>query len=349
LIVLNFIMGAANAQTNPVPGTGLADAFLVGEWFFNIVFSIELFLNMYGHFGHFVTQNENWAWNIFDFIIVVVSWLAALSDGPGISVLRLFRAFRVMRLFKRIESLRMIIEAVLLTLPKVLQAFCVLGILMGVWAIIAVQFFRNTDGNREFGNFTKAMLSMWQILTGDSWASGTYMARYLVFDQKYYAALVFFVSYIFVASIIMSNVVIAILLEGYLQTSRNIKEQKEKALAEARKASGLDVDIELDEVVGDSVETGEPSVSSVQVIRDTIRDSEVQAALSEDEVRRIVGILSENKVAKAVMAESLHTQTGHKRVKSGPVLVKLLLGKAGRHGSVASKRKGKSGSETNWS
>jgi hypothetical protein len=112
---------------------------------------------------------EGSGWNIFDFVIVVISLMSLmLSDLPGISVLRLFRAFRVFRLFKRIPSLRMIIEGVLASLPGVFNAFLVLGILMGIWSIMGVEFYRDKRGlmgDTEvgpacFGNFFKAMFTM---------------------------------------------------------------------------------------------------------------------------------------------------------------------------------------------
>merc|ERR1711871_1686777 len=110
LILLNFVMGASGAQLLPEEGSDLEAAFKVGEWFFAIIFLAELLLNMYGSFFWEFWVGENGSWNVFDFCIVIISLLAVtLENVPGISVLRLFRAFRVMRLFKRIESLRLII------------------------------------------------------------------------------------------------------------------------------------------------------------------------------------------------------------------------------------------------
>jgi voltage-gated sodium channel len=102
-------------------------------------------------------------WNVFDFVIVLVT-LVSMSNAnlPGVSVLRLFRAFRVFRLFRRIESLRIIIEGIMAALPGVGNAFVLLGLLMGIWSIIGVEFFREY-ADEEFGNFLKAMFTMWQV------------------------------------------------------------------------------------------------------------------------------------------------------------------------------------------
>merc|ERR1719421_2140375 len=123
---------------------------------------------MYAHFLLAFWKN---AWNIFDVVIVGISWVSMLGNVPGITVLRLFRAFRAFRLFKRIESVRIIIVGVLRSLPGVSNAFVLLVIIMGIWAIMGVSFYKH-DFPDMFGNFTKAMLTLFQMMTFDSWVSG---------------------------------------------------------------------------------------------------------------------------------------------------------------------------------
>ena len=102
-------------------------------------------------------------WNIFDFVIVLISTISLIyPQMPGIVVLRLFRAFRVFRLFKRIPSLRKIVVGVMVSLPGVGNAFVILGLIMAIWSIIGVEFFRE-DMDEEFGNFAKGMLTMFQV------------------------------------------------------------------------------------------------------------------------------------------------------------------------------------------
>lgn len=139
LILVNFVVSALEAQLRPEEGTGQAHVFKVFEWFFGIIFTMELVVNLYGTwFMPFWKE----AWNVFDFVIVAISLLSlCFEDLPGISVLRLFRAFRVFRLFKRIESLRNIIEASVKSVPGVTNVFVILTIIMAIWAIMGVNFF----------------------------------------------------------------------------------------------------------------------------------------------------------------------------------------------------------------
>jgi len=214
LIFGNFIVSAAQAQVLPEKGDAAHYVFLAFELFFNVAFTIELIVNMYGRF-FFPFWND--AWNWFDFIIVTISLLSmALEDLPGISVLRLFRAFRVFRLFKRIKSLKLIIEGVMASLPDVSYAFIVLGVIMAIWSIMGVNFFGDEEEYQYlYGNFAKAMLTQFQIMTLDSWASQ--IAWPIVRnDGAFYC--IFFISYIFVTAIMMMNVVVAILLDKFVNT-----------------------------------------------------------------------------------------------------------------------------------
>ena len=206
-IVLNFVIAALSRQlgNNPV-----FDAF---ETFFLVIFTVELVLNMYGSWCNLFWQSS---WNMFDFVVVVTSILAAiLPDLPGISVLRLFRAFRVVRLFKRVETLRIIIEGIIASLPGVFNAFAVTTILMGIWGIMGVDFYASYMQD-EFGSFFKAMYTMWKMMTLEGW---TDIADALIYDNNLPFAAIYFISYTFLVGMVMTNVVVAILLERYLAST----------------------------------------------------------------------------------------------------------------------------------
>ena len=75
-----------------------------------------------------------------------------------------------------------------------------------------------------FGNFSKAMLTMLQIMTFDSWCSG--ITRMIVLsDTENLVTPVFFVTYILISGLIMANVVLAILLDKFLEASKLFEEE----------------------------------------------------------------------------------------------------------------------------
>jgi len=176
--------------------------------------------------------------------VVAVSILAVfMPTMPGVSVLRLFRAFRAFRLFKRIEQLKRIVFGALVALPRVSYAFVILIMIMGIWSIMAVEFY-GKESPDLFGNFFLSMLTMFQVMTFDSWSSQ--VARPTIVNKKKgIPAAIFFICYVFVASIIMVNVVIAIFVDQFLNNEpEHQEEQDEKPAFDANTVSRTFTDLE---------------------------------------------------------------------------------------------------------
>ena len=125
---------------------------------FNVVFLVELLMNMYGYGGP-VCEFWRSPWNCFDFFIVTVGCvlMSGIELNEGLSKLKLLRAFRIFRLFKRVKSLNQIIVALLRAIPGVFNAFVVMFIFFCIYAILAVELFRdfgvdgyyNTTGSQD--------------------------------------------------------------------------------------------------------------------------------------------------------------------------------------------------------
>lgn len=213
LIFGNFVVNAAEAQVREGEGPVV---FGVLEMFFTAIFTVELAINFFAHkYGHFINS-----WNIFDSVVVFVSLLSLLLNNlPGIAVLRLMRAFRVFRLFKRLASLRKIMTALSNSVPGCSNAFAIVILVTSIYAILGVQFFRHVgEGEmkgRYFGTFLRAMLTMFQVMTGDSWAEGVSRPIMEWYPDNAQRVLVqmYFVSYILIVGIVLINVVVAVLLE----------------------------------------------------------------------------------------------------------------------------------------
>ena len=90
----------------------------------NWIFVFELLLNLYGSFWRPFLRS---AWNYLDTIVVVVGVTSLLRiDLGALGKIKILRAFRVLRLFKRVESLNKILVALLRSIPGVLNAFLVM-------------------------------------------------------------------------------------------------------------------------------------------------------------------------------------------------------------------------------
>eukprot|EP00961_Rhodomonas_salina_P264482 3574578-Rhodomonas_salina.1 len=241
VIMATFLCSVANAQLNPVDGSSVAFLLEILDTVFTCIFVVELMINMLSGWFRKFWVGEGWAWNIFDLVVVAVSviTLALKSDGRFAS-LRLIRAFRVVRLFRRFESLRKIVNALTASVIPVTNAVIVLGVVSSIYAIVGVQLFGMDDEN-NFGTFTQAVYTMFQVpsstslgthththialtlcprpaqvLTGDSWSSGIARPLFGPDGKPKVQVAVFFVSYIVIAGIFVLNVVVAILLDEFI-------------------------------------------------------------------------------------------------------------------------------------
>merc|ERR1719440_1796712 len=70
-----------------------------------------------------------------------------------------------------------------------------------------------TYGEEYYGNFFRALYTLFQVLTGESWSEA--VARPVIFTQGSfpYVAGVFYVTYILICGIVLVNVAVAVLLE----------------------------------------------------------------------------------------------------------------------------------------
>ena len=161
------------------PGTFQDEVFVLLDDFFTLIFFVELIWNLAANwFWPFFMDG----WSVFDLLVVTVSMVAYLGpDGSGgpIKTLRLMRAFRVMRLFGRLQSLRQIISSLTASLIPMCNAFLIMLLVTSIYAILGVNFFAEAAPSM-FGNFSRALFTLFQVCTGDGWASGmlrTYRAR----------------------------------------------------------------------------------------------------------------------------------------------------------------------------
>jgi len=262
LIFANFICQVVQRQVDPAY-THSDDQSNKTLWqaidtIFNVLFLIELLVNVYGSWmWPFLSQG----WNLFDCFVVSVGIIDLLSlmfrftYPPQLKTLRLFRAFRVFRLFGRIESLKKILDTVWKAIPGVINAFILLLIVMSIYSVLAVDAFGGLYqdacasseasghapsipafsardecyGSEYYGNFTAALYTLFQILTGESWSeagvrpilhyfqtknTGIRNAKDNRGDLSTFGVSVFFVSFILINSFVILNVVVAVLLDG---------------------------------------------------------------------------------------------------------------------------------------
>lgn len=256
LIGANFLTNIVEKEVDP-KGVDYVEIFEALNLFYNIAFTIELAINIYGHWWC-----EFWrsGWNIFDAVVVAIGVINMLELPlpPAFSLLRMMRAFRVFRLFKRVKSLNKIIVSIVHSIPGVSNAFLILGIVMAIYSILAVEFYthmaedcQEDSGDRRFitprgkcvgpeyfGTFSRSFYTFFQVLTGESWSE--MVARpsiWYYYDDPLRAAAgsFFFVTYVLVTGFMLINVVVAVLLDKMSSQEEQEEEEPEAATTEAVK------------------------------------------------------------------------------------------------------------------
>ena len=166
LIGANFLMNVV--QTEVLPAGADDESSLTGrifvyvDVFFSLTFAAELLLNLAANWmWDFITSG----WCVFDALVVVISIVSFFfSTLPGVKSLRILRAFRVMRLFGRLQSLRQIITALTESIVPVANAFLIMMLVTSIYAILSVNLYRELNAE-QFGTFSRALFTLFQVCT----------------------------------------------------------------------------------------------------------------------------------------------------------------------------------------
>ena len=201
------------------------------------VYIVEAYLKI-SAYGNAYFQD---GWNIFDFLIVVVSVLVLLLSALAIAVqipvqvLRTIRLFRVVRLFKLLSifrKLRVIVEAIGRSIPAVLWTCLLLLIVLYVFDVIGVFVF-SAEFPAYFDDLATGMFTMFQIVTLEGWPD---IARPII--EAHPLAWLYFVPLVILTAFIMLNIILGIILET-IDESRQA-ERVEPGATEVQLAQELD-------------------------------------------------------------------------------------------------------------
>lgn len=141
------------------------------------------------------------------------------------SWLRIFRVMRVVRVVRRLNSLRTIIAALRNAAMPVLNAFCLLAVVGGIFSVFAVQVYGSISMRAGFGyfdTFSQSLGTLFQVASGDSWIVTVVRPLNQVLKEAAesgegedisWTVWPFFISYYITTSVVLFNVIVAILLD----------------------------------------------------------------------------------------------------------------------------------------
>jgi len=200
LIILNGIsMGLETSKLVMASYGSILHAFDV---FVITVFTIEVTLRIIAHRLSFFKD----PWSLFDFFVVIIS---LIPSSGSFSVLRILRVLRLFRLITVVPQMRKIVAALISVIPGMISIIGLMSLIFYVFAIMATSLYAETFP-QWFGTLGESFYTLFQIMTLESWSMG--IVRPIM--EQHPLAWVFFIPFIFVATFIMINLVVAIIVDA---------------------------------------------------------------------------------------------------------------------------------------
>ena len=168
------------------------------------IFVLEALLKMVASSPRFAGYFRD-GWNVFDFLVIVVALIP--FAGQFATIARLARLLRVMRLVSTVRDLRVIVTALVNSIPSVGHVIVLMGIIVYIYAIIGFHLFNEHDPE-HWRNVGYAVLTLFNIITFDGWTDVMFTAMDLN-----PLAWVYFVSFVVVGTFVVINLFIAILID----------------------------------------------------------------------------------------------------------------------------------------
>ena len=226
LIIANaIILGAETfAGVKSVFGGGLAIADRVIVW----AFVVEIAMRIYAEGSDYIKKG----WNVFDFVIVSISLLAATS---GLAALRAFRVLRVLRVITVIPRMRVVVSALLDSIPGIASVGVVLALIIYVFAVIAANLYGEAHPDL-FGDVFAAMYTLFQVMTLEGWPD---IAARL--GETHQRSWIFFLTFLLIATFTMLNLFVAIVVRVIEEDSDELMSAQTNLVREEIRALREDV------------------------------------------------------------------------------------------------------------
>jgi voltage-gated sodium channel len=169
------------------------------------VFVVELLLR-FGAAGFDPRQFFRSGWNVFDFVVIAASFVPGVRENA--MLLRLVRLARIVRAIRLLPDLRVLTVAVGRSIPGVASLAVITLLLVYVYGMVGWAIFDEHDP-ANFGNVGQSMVTMFVLLTLEN------LPTYIEKGQELSDwTLMFYVSYVLVASFLIFNLFIGIVINS---------------------------------------------------------------------------------------------------------------------------------------
>ena len=183
-------------------------------WFFTI--DVLIRVSAWG-IGEYLQDN----WSKLDLAVVMTSWISRISGtASGFSAMRALRVLRVLMLMKRMDTMRPIIRALILSIPPCANVLVLTMLVLFVFSVAGMnmfgllphgQYLTSSDNFDTFGNAFKRLT---QICTGQEMIDTTYELE----NMGVSSAFPFFFVFTVVTQLVLVNLFVVILVDSFMRS-----------------------------------------------------------------------------------------------------------------------------------
>jgi voltage-gated sodium channel len=205
-------------------------------------------------------------WNVFDFVVIGAAFVPGLRQNA--TLLRLIRLLRVVRLVSVLPELRVLIRGMLGALPPIGSMGVLALLFLYVYGMLGWILFGDEIPER-WGNIGEAMLTLFTVFTLEGWNDVLYQAQ-----EVHSWSWVFFISFVLLASLLIINILIAIIINA-MESAREEEDREElvRLNREAEEAGG-EYDPHLE------------TARRIAALKQAIEDLEAQLGIETADARR---------------------------------------------------------------
>ncbi|CAJ1052913.1 voltage-dependent P/Q-type calcium channel subunit alpha-1A isoform X2 [Xyrichtys novacula] len=226
----------------------LSDFLFYAEFIFLGLFMSEMLIKMYG-LG--IQPYFHSSFNCFDCVVIVgsifeVVW-ATIKPGTsfGISVLRALRLLRIFKVTKYWAPLRNLVVSLLNSMKSIVSLLFLLFLFIVVFALLGMQLFggqfnfENGTPSTNFDTFAAAIMTVFQILTGEDWNMVMYdgIESQGGVNDKGMIFSIFFIVLTLFGNYTLLNVFLAIAVDNLANAQELTKDEEEQEEAASQKTA----------------------------------------------------------------------------------------------------------------
>lgn len=169
------------------------------------VFVVELLIRI-AAYGRRPQDFFRSGWNVFDFVVIGASFVPGVRENA--TLLRLVRLLRIVRAVRLLPDLRVLTVAVGRSIPGVASLAVITLLLVYVYGMVGWVIFHEHDP-ANFANVGQSMITMFVLLTLEN------LPTYIETGQDLSDwTILFFVSYVLLASFLIFNLFIGIVINS---------------------------------------------------------------------------------------------------------------------------------------